>query len=211
VIEAMLLKRQGQGRHKTIADLKLAASALAFIQEHDIQDLAGFREVVGGFYSRQAGINDKLKKVERRGETLDEHIKQSETYKTNRGYKTRYDKLYAEYKTALKASGMGTKRKAQKALEAADDYHEKFRAEITLCEAAERYIKGVLNGRNAVPLDDWKAERAKLEGEKQSLYQEYYTLKDEVKQVEAIRRHVEELVREESRERQPIKAQEREL
>ncbi len=43
----------------------------------------------------------------------------------------------------------------------------------------------------------------KLADERKTLLQEYYTLKEEVKQVEAIRRHIEDLISEESRERQP--------
>jgi hypothetical protein len=38
-------------------------------------------------------------------------------------------------------------RKAQKALDAAQDYYESNRAAITLYDAAERYLRDVLQGR----------------------------------------------------------------
>jgi peptidoglycan hydrolase CwlO-like protein len=208
----MLQKHQGQGRYKTIADLKLAANTLNFIQEHDIQDLDDLRKTVGGFYTRQSETTGKLKKVEQRIETLDEHIKQGENRKKYRGYKARYDKLYGEYTTALKSKGFGAKRKAEKALETANNYYENFRAEIVLCEAAQKHLTGVMNGKStAIPLENWKAEHTKLAGEKNALYREYYTLKDEVSQVEKIRQHIEDIMRVDSRERPPIKAHDMEL
>jgi hypothetical protein len=110
-------------------------------------------------------------------------------------------------------SGFGAKRKAQKALDAANDYYEAHRAELTLHAAAVRYFQELQRGHDHLPNPStWEEERAKLEGEKRSLYQQYYTLKDEVKQVEIIRRHVEDLVREELREREPRqRAQELEI
>jgi hypothetical protein len=204
IIESMLQKRQGQGRYKQITDLKLAANTLNFIRDNDIQDIDDFRDKVGKFYSRQTGINDKLKKVERRIKTLDEHIKQAGIYKQYGGFKVKYDKLCVEYKALEKASGFGAKRKAQKALDVANAYYEAHRAELTLHAAAVRYFQELQRGHDHLPNPStWEDERAKLEGEKKSLYQQYYTLKDEVKQVEIIRRHVEDMIREESREREP--------
>ena len=51
----------------------------------------------------------------------------------------------------------------------------------------------------------WKAERDKLSGEKKLLTQQYYTLKDEVKEVEQIRRNVYSILREENGREQPTR------
>jgi hypothetical protein len=59
-------------------------------------------------------------------------------------FKARHDKPYAEYLTLKKSSGFGAAKKAQKALDAANAYYDAHRAEITLCEAAKRYLKDVL-------------------------------------------------------------------
>ena len=56
----------------------------------------------------------------------------------------------------------------------------------------------------------WKAERDKLSGEKKLLTQQYYTLKDEVKEVEQIRRNVYSILREENGREQPARKHEHE-
>lgn len=64
-----------------------------------------------------------------------------------------------------------------------------------------------MNGRTSIPLKAWKAERDKLNGEKKQLTQQYYELKEEVKEVEQIRRNVYSILKEEGRE-QPTRKHE---
>jgi chromosome segregation ATPase len=189
--------------------LKGASQLLIFLQKHSIYTVEDLRGVVTNMYAQQGQITDKLKKAERRIETLDRHIKNGEILGEYSGHVKQYRKLYSQYETLRDSTGFGAKRKAQKALDVAESYRESQRAPITLYEAAERYMKAALNGKTTrAPLNEWKAERAKLGGEKNALYKEYYTLKDEVAQVEKMRRHIEDIAREESRERQPHRAQE---
>ena len=77
--------------------------------------------------------------------------------------------------------------------------------ELTHYEAAERYLNAVMNGKTSIPLKSWKAERDKLNGEKRELTRQYYALKDEVKEVEQIRRNVYRILREENGIEQPIR------
>jgi hypothetical protein len=106
--------------------------------------------------------------------TLDEHIKQTEIL-------AKHKAIYKRY--------MEQKPKDR------DRFHETHRAEITLYEAANRYIKEHLNGRTAIPLRAWKAERAKLTGEQSTLAREYKSLKGDVREVETIRRYAESVER----------------
>ena len=55
--------------------------------------------------------------------------------------------------------------------------------ELTHYEAAERYFKGVTNGKTTLPTSAWKAERDKLKAERQQLSRRYFALKDEVREV----------------------------
>ena len=200
----MLQKQQGQSRYQTIAALKIAANTRNFIQANNIQNLPDFRDKVGEFYARQLALGQKLNMIDKRIKTLDEHIKQAGVYNQYGGFKAKYDRLCAEHKALEKASGFGAKRKVQKALDTANEYYENHRMELTLHAAAVRYLQEVQRGHDSLPHPStWEAERAKLQAERKTLSQEYYTLKNEVKQVEIIRRHVEDLVREESREREP--------
>ena len=62
-------------------------------------------------------------------------------------------------------------------------------------EAASRYLKEHLNGRTAIPLKAWQAERVKLTAEKSALGIKYQSLKEEIREVETIRRYAESMER----------------
>lgn len=66
-----------------------------------------------------------------------------------------------------------------------------------------------MNGRTGIPLKAWKTERDKLNGEKKELTRQYYTPKDEVKEVEQIRRNVYSILREENGRELPTRKHER--
>jgi hypothetical protein len=197
VISEILNTENGASRYAKIRDLKTAAAVLNFLTSNHITDMTGLTDKVDKVNAQFDGVRGKLKKVERRIKTLDEHIRHSGNFKSYRGNKAQYEKLYAEYGNLKKESGFGAECKAQKALDAANEYHETHRAEIGMYDTAERYLKDVLQGRldpkKLPPITKWKTERKKLIAEKSSLYQEYYRLKEEVKNAEAIKRTVEQL------------------
>lgn len=83
--------------------------------------------------------------------------------------------------------------------------------ELTHYEAAERYLNAVMNGKTGIPVKTWKAERNKLNAEKQQLSHRYYKLKDEVKEVEQIRRNVYSILKEENGREQPTRKYDLEL
>jgi hypothetical protein len=119
-------------------------------------------------------LRERLKPLERRLKTLDEHIKQVESYRKHR-------KVYEQYQ--------GQKPKHR------DAFHEAHRAEITLYESADRYLKRHLNGRTSIPMQAWKSERGKLTTERSRLNSKYQTLKSEIREVEIIRKYAEEIQR----------------
>jgi hypothetical protein len=213
VFENILKRRQGY--YSSTSGLKAAANILNFLTANKIMDMAGLDDKFKSMIDRQLAMNDKLKKVNRRLKTLDEHIEQGEKCKAYRGYKSQYDKLYAEYETLNKSTGLFAKGKAQKALAAANAYYETHRAEITLYEAAERYMKDVLQGhfdpKKLPPVTKWKTEREKLTAEKQQLNREFAALKADTDAASKIRSSVHDIMSEERRERQPRRAQGMEL
>lgn len=75
-------------------------------------------------HNRQSVIREELKPVERRLKTLDEHIKQA-------GYYREFTKINRLYK--------------QQKLKDKEGFYESHRRELTLYEAAERYIKIVVD------------------------------------------------------------------
>ena len=98
------------------------------------------------------------------------------------------------------------------------DTYLKYKGKKTLTEseqilftAAKDYLKGVMNGKTALPTKAWKTEYAKLTAERKTLNQRYVALKDEVKEAEQIRKSVYSILRQEQREQAPRKEQDKEL
>jgi hypothetical protein len=202
VISEILNSETGDSRYAKIRNLKSAAAVFNFLTSNHITDMAGLNVKVNAMNHQFDGVREKLKKVERRIKTLDEHIRHSENFKSYRKIKARYETLYAEYEATKNAAGLFAERKAQKALDAANEYYETHRAEIAMYDNAERYLRDVLQERfdpaKLPPITKWKAERDAKTAEKDGLHQEYYRLRDEVKNAEAIKRTVEQLTREET-------------
>jgi len=188
VITHILERREQTGqpsRYSTINNLKAAAHLLSFLTSNNIFDMAGLEKKIISMHTEQSAILDELKPIDRRLKTLDEHIKQS-------GYIKEFSAINKQYQQQ--------KPKDQPA------FFEKHRRELTLYQAAERHIKGVLNGRDKILLPAWKAEREKLTADRNRLNQRYVTLKGEVKEVEKIHRNVYDILREETREAQRTRA-----
>ncbi|MCL2637977.1 MAG: hypothetical protein FWD48_06345 [Oscillospiraceae bacterium] len=158
---------------------------------------------------KQRDIAHDLKPIERRIKTLDEHIRQGENYKESKPIKRKYNELYAEYETAQNATGLFARRNEEKARKAYMEYYENHRPELHQFDTAEKYLKDVLqerfNPKKLPPVSKWIAEREEKTTEKDKLYQQYKTLKDEVKEVEQIKRSVYDILQEENRERQQRK------
>jgi len=187
VVSNILSQRAQAGksvRYQAVANLKAASKMLNFLQENEIKDMAGLEEKVKSMYEKQFDIRDKLKPVERRLKALDEHIHQATMY-------MRHKAVYRQYQEQ--------KRKKQEA------FAEKHRAEISLFESADRYLKGVMNSRNTLPIRAWKAEHVKLAAERSKLNKDYVLLKDEVHEVEQIRRSVYVIMHEQTQRPQPTR------
>ncbi|MCC8122092.1 MAG: hypothetical protein LIO58_00900 [Oscillospiraceae bacterium] len=79
------------------------------------------------------------------------------------------------------------------------DFYEAHRAELIPYEAAQRYLKGVMNGKTGLPIKAWKTERDKLNADRKRLNGEYVSLKNEIVEVEKIRKNVYEIMREDTK------------
>lgn len=145
-----------------------------FLRRHNIMDVAGMDKVFGDMFGKQQDIRDKLKPIDRRLKTLDEHIKQADIYFAHKGKKA------------------------------------KTEAEQILFTAASNYLKGVMGEHKTIPTKAWKAERVKLTAERKQLDRDYYTLKNEITEVEQIRKSVYSIIRQEQREQQPRRTQDME-
>jgi len=74
-----------------------------------------------------------------------------------------------------------------------DSFYETHRTELTLYEAAERFLKANLDGKT-LNTKAWKKEVSELTAEKDNLYQSYRQLKEGVRQIGIVRRSVKHIL-----------------
>jgi len=163
-----------------IADLKQSARVLIFLQENGISNMEQLAEKVTNTHQQIYDLAKNIKAKERRIFKLNEHLTQVDIY-------NRYVGIYKKY------SLLDQKRR--------DTYKEKYADEICRYESAHTYIKAHLNGRTVIPGKAWKDERKALLEERFPLVEMYYDLKDDVKNIESLRRSADNLMRDISQER----------
>jgi hypothetical protein len=177
--------------YKKIADLKLAAKTLVFIQENNINDLPTLADKVGAMHGEYTGLNTNIKKVSKRIDTLKEHLRQSENYRQYRKIAAQYASLTDVADAAEKATGLFAKSKAEKARKEAQDFYRDHNHEIGMFRDAEKYLKPVLQSRfdpkKLPPIKMWQGELKEKQAAKGELDREYYKLKDEIKHAETLK------------------------
>ncbi|HBU11820.1 MAG TPA: MobA/MobL family protein [Clostridiales bacterium] len=174
-----ILDRQEQksksGRYRAPYNLKMAANMLNFLVRNNIKDMPGLRDKVRELYERQVALGGELNRIGRRVKTLDEHLKQA-------GYYRQHREIFRQYQAIAKP-----KRR--------EKFRSEHHAEISLYEAAKRYLDDVMDGRSALPVKAWRDERGRLAVERSALNREYGSLKSEVKEMEHVRRGMEDMLR----------------
>jgi len=149
-----------------IADIKLAAQTLTFIQTYNIDTLADMA-AVQNLRARYNEMHNTLVSMSRRYHTLTEHIVQAESY-------VKYAPVYKRF---MELKG-----------EKEDAYFNKHREGILTFKAAHDYMTRHLNGRTKIPLDDWKHELAGLTAQREVLLSESDKLSAELRSAETIKR-----------------------
>ena len=182
VIRGVLDNRERRGYYQQIWNLKSAAKMLNFLIANDIRDTAGLQEKVQAMYGQFDNARADLKKNERRAKALGEHLRQADTYLERRALYKQYQQIQNTVQRAA--------------------FYEMHRADLILYEAANRYLKGVMNGRTALPLQAWRTELGKLAAERKDLFAAHTAIKDEVREVEQIRRGVDDIMRSGARDAQ---------
>ena len=175
VMNSIADSRNLDSRWKKLADLKTRASVFMFLQNNGITDMEQLVGKIEQMSDEFYEVSKKIHTVDRRLATLSQHLEQYDNYK-------HYRDIYVKYK--------------QLDPKKCDAFHEKHFDEIQLYETAKRYLDGVMNGRKDIPVKAWQAEQAKLIDDRFSLCEDYYRLKDEIQNVEMLRKGVGNLVRE---------------
>ena len=161
-------------QHQHAADeLKTISQAANYLAEHGISTLDELDASLSSVSDEAFSIREGMKAAEQRMKELQKLIENGENY-------LQYKPIHAELKK-LK-NGWTNKR---------DKYEEAHRAELTLWNAASRYLHAHLpEGVKTLPISAWEKEYTALKAQREA---EYDTLKDtraEVAELQKIRRCV---------------------
>ena len=203
-----------QSQWQRIRNLQTSAKVLSFLTGHNITSVDDFADTVVRINERLKTVADDIKKAERRLETLATHLAHNDNIKAHKTVYQKYKSLAPKTDSAtLNSINPFTRNKATKEHEAAtqkqDAYYTKHADAIEAYQAAMAHFSAVMNGRTKLPIVDWQKEQKELAAKRYALCDEYYTLKEEIPNMEAIRRSVESLMREDLQAQiiQPTRAQ----
>ena len=157
----------------TADELKTIAAAVNYLSEHGISNLDELDASLSSVSDRAYSIREGMKTAEQRMKELQKLIEYGKNY-------TEYKPIHDELKK-LK-NGWTSKR---------DKYEEAHRAELTLWNAANRYLHANLpKGTKTLPIAEWEQEYADLKTQRDSDYTKLKDTRAEVAELQKIRRCV---------------------
>lgn len=177
----ILQNPQEKGRYRKVADLKNIAKAISFLQENRIADARGLQEKVTEIRQRFDIVSDTLKKTERRLKTLDEHLRNAETY-------FQYWPIYRDY--VRQRTG---KREI---------FYQKHHTMLALYESVRKVFTRRTEWTQNHSVENMEGRSRLLGCKKAMMYQEYHLLKDEAREVDLIQRSVAQSVWNETKKEQ---------
>jgi hypothetical protein len=215
VLNAILNPSIDKSLSKTIADLKLAADTLLFIQQNGISDLPALADKVAEIRNGFNGIRGDIKKAEARIKKLENHIGQCDNFLKYRKAKMAYDRMAAEADSIEKSGGAFAKTKAEKARQEARGFYRDHASEIEAFKGAEKYLGDTLQGRyepKNIPAQrkKWQGELETKKAERGSLSADCRKLTDELSNAEKLKKFTIKLMLsdEAQQERQKAKTKE---
>ena len=160
-----------QHQHAT-DELKTISQAANYLAEHGISTLDELDASLSSVSDEAFSIREGMKTAEQRMKELQKLIENGENY-------LQYKPIHAELKK-LK-NGWTNKR---------DKYEEAHRAELTLWNAASRYLHANLTDTKTLPISEWKQEYADLKAQRDTDYTKLKAARAEVAELQKIRKCV---------------------
>ena len=164
---------QGWQQQHTAGELQKISKAIVYLQSKGIATLEDLDAALSSVSDQADAIREGMKTAEKRMKELQKLIE--------------YGKNYTEYKPihdGLKKlkNGWTSKR---------DKYEEAHRAELTLWNAASRYLHANLpKGTKSLPIAEWEKEYATLSGQRTAEYTKLKETRAEVAELHNIRKCV---------------------
>ena len=160
-------------QHQHAADeLKTISQAANYLAEHGISTIDELDASLSSVSDEAFSIREGMKAAEQRMKELQKLIENGENY-------LQYKPIHAELKK-LK-NGWTNKR---------DKYEEAHRAELTLWNAASRYLHANLTDTKTLPISKWKQEYADLKEQRDTDYTKLKATRAEVAELQKIRKCV---------------------
>ncbi len=153
-------------------ELKTISQAANYLAEHGISTLDELDASLSSVSDEAFSIREGMKATEQRMKELQKLIENGENY-------LQYKPIHAELKK-LK-NGWTNKR---------DKYEEAHRAELTLWNAASRYLHANLTDTKTLPISEWKQEYADLKEQRDTDYTKLKAARAEVAELQKIRKCV---------------------
>ena len=164
---------QSWQRQHTADELKTVAAAVNYLSEHGISTLDELDAALSSVSDQADAIREGMKTAEKRMKELQKLIEYGRNY-------TEYKPIHDELKK-LK-NGWTNKR---------DKYEEAHRAELTLWNAANRYLHANLpKGTKTLPIAEWEQEYADLKTQRDSDYTKLKDTRTNVSELQKIRKCV---------------------
>ena len=157
----------------TADELKTIAAAVNYLSEHGISNLDELDASLSSVSDKAYSIREGMKNAEQRMKELQKLIECGKNY-------TKYKPVRDQLKT-LKNGWTGKR----------DKYEEAHRAELTLWNAANRYLHANLpKGTKTLPIAEWEQEYADLKTQRDSDYTKMKDTRAEVAELQKIRKCV---------------------
>ena len=163
---------QSWQRQHAADELKTVAAVVGYLSEHGISTLDELDAALSSVSEQADTIRTGMKTAEQRMKELQKLIENGENY-------LQYKPIHAELKK-LK-NGWTNKR---------DKYEEAHRAELTLWNAASRYLHANLTDTKTLPISEWKQEYADLKVQRDTDYTKLKATRAEVAELQKIRKCV---------------------
>ena len=164
---------QSWQQQHTADELKTIAAAVNYLSEHGISNLDELDASLSSVSDRAYSIREGMKTAEERMKKLQKLIEYGKNY-------TEYKPIYDELK---KLQNSWTNKR--------DKYEEAHRAELTLWNAASRYLHANQpKGTKTLPIAEWEQEYADLKTQRDSDYTKLKDTRTEVAELQKIRRCV---------------------
>ena len=159
-------------RYGTIKKLREQAALFSLLTSNGITTMQQLYEKVDSMNSRYYDLRGKIVSAERRIAVLEERLSMFQQYE-------KYKAIHRQY----------VKMKPAKQ----EQFEQRYHAELALYDAAVRYLENLKSGGEAITPKKWRSEAEVLNAQKNLQYQELRAMREEIKDVEKLRKTAEQL------------------